>query len=106
MYGEKAYQQFSKSHICVIGLGGVGSWVVEALVRSAMGELTLIDMDHIAESNINRQIQATDDETLGKAKSQALAERIATINPTCRVNLVDDFISTDNLADLLDMKRL
>ncbi|HEC05125.1 MAG TPA: tRNA cyclic N6-threonylcarbamoyladenosine(37) synthase TcdA [Thiothrix sp.] len=101
VYGAKAYEQFTQSHVCVIGLGGVGSWVVEALARSAIGELTLIDMDHVAESNINRQLQATDN-TLGKAKAQALAERIATINPDCKVHQVDDFISAENQADLLD----
>ncbi|MEE9352233.1 MAG: tRNA cyclic N6-threonylcarbamoyladenosine(37) synthase TcdA [Thiotrichaceae bacterium] len=100
VYGNKAYQHFTQAHVCVIGLGGVGSWVVEALARSAIGELTLIDMDHVAESNINRQLQATE-ETLGQAKSQALAERVATINPACKVNQVDDFIGAENQADLL-----
>ncbi len=100
-YGSKAFEQFTQSHICVIGLGGVGSWAVEALARSAIGELTLIDMDHVAESNINRQLQATD-ETLGKAKAQALAERVKTINPTCKVNQIDDFINAENQADLLN----
>ncbi len=100
VYGATAYENFRQAHVCVIGLGGVGSWVVEALVRSAIGELTLIDMDHVAESNINRQLQATD-KTLGKAKSQALAERIATINPACKVNQIDDFINVENQADLL-----
>lgn len=101
VYGATAYERFAQSHICVIGLGGVGSWVVEALARSAIGELTLIDMDHVAESNINRQLQATD-ETLGKAKAQALAERIEIINPLCKVNQIDDFISAENQAELLD----
>ncbi len=101
VYGTTAYERITQSHVCVIGLGGVGSWAVEALARSAIGELTLIDMDHVAESNINRQLQATD-ESLGKAKAQALAERIAIINPSCRVNQVDDFICAENQAELLD----
>lgn len=100
VYGTVAHERFMQSHVCVIGLGGVGSWVVEALARSAIGKLTLIDMDQVAESNINRQLQATD-ETLGKAKVQALAERIASINPNCKVNQMDDFISADNQAELL-----
>lgn len=100
IYGTQGYEKFTQAHVCVIGLGGVGSWVVEALARSAIGELTLVDMDHVAESNINRQLQATD-ETLGKAKGQALAERIASINPGCKVHLVDDFISPENQAEIL-----
>ena len=104
VYGATAHEHFTQSHVCVIGLGGVGSWVVEALARSAIGKLTLIDMDHVAESNINRQIQATD-ETLGKAKVQALAERITSINPLCKVNQIDDFISADNQTELLDQGR-
>lgn len=100
MYGDAGLQAFTKAHICVIGLGGVGSWAVEALARNAIGELTLVDMDHVAESNINRQLQATSD-TLGKAKGVALAERVETINPNCKVNLIDDFIQTDNQQDIL-----
>ncbi len=101
VYGEKACKRFTQSHIGVIGLGGVGSWVVEALARSAIGELTLIDMDHVAESNINRQLQALE-ENLGKSKALALTERIAGINPACKVNILDDFIGEDNLSELLD----
>ena len=101
VYGTKAFKQFRQSHIGVIGVGGVGSWVVEALARSAIGELTLIDMDHVAESNINRQLQAMED-TFGQAKTHALTERIKLINPACQVNQVDDFISPENQAGLLD----
>ncbi len=100
LYGEAGYQSFKSSHICVIGIGGVGSWVVEGLVRTGIGQITLIDMDHVAESNINRQCQATD-LTLGKAKTTALKERIHSINPDCKVNEVDDFISSDNESELL-----
>ena len=84
LYGVAALQRFRTAHVCVIGVGGVGSWAVEALARSAVGQLTMIDLDHVAESNINRQIQALT-ATLGKAKVTALAERIAQINPFCRV---------------------
>lgn len=100
IYGNAGLEAFSNAHVCVIGLGGVGSWAVEALARSAIGELTLVDMDHVAESNINRQLQATS-ETLGKSKGIALAERIATINPNSKVNLVDEFIQPDNQQEIL-----
>ena len=88
------------AHICVIGVGGVGSWVAEALARSAIGGITLIDLDNVAESNINRQIHALTD-TLGKAKVTALAERIAQINPFCRVTEIEDFITVDNLDQMI-----
>lgn len=101
VYGASARRRFERAHVCVIGLGGVGSWAVEALARSAIGELTLVDLDHVAESNINRQIQATS-QTLGQAKGEALRQRIAGINPACRVHLIDDFITPDNLADILE----
>ncbi|MDP9108606.1 MAG: tRNA threonylcarbamoyladenosine dehydratase, partial [Pseudomonadota bacterium] len=82
------------------GVGGVGSWVAEALARSAIGQLTLIDLDHLAESNVNRQIHALT-ATLGQAKVTALAERIAQINPLCKVRQIEDFIDADNLATLI-----
>jgi len=81
-------------------VGGVGSWIVEALARSAIGKLTLIDLDNVAESNINRQIQALSG-TIGMAKISALAERIAQINPFCEVVQVEDFITPDNLDELV-----
>lgn len=84
----------------MIGVGGVGSWIVEALARSAIGKLTLIDLDNVAESNINRQIQALSG-TVGMAKITALAERIAQINPFCEVVQVEDFITPDNLDEMV-----
>jgi tRNA A37 threonylcarbamoyladenosine dehydratase len=84
----------------VIGVGGVGSWAVEALARSAIGQLTLIDLDNLAESNINRQIHALST-TLGQAKVTALAQRIALINPQCRVTQIEEFIDADNLGQML-----
>jgi tRNA A37 threonylcarbamoyladenosine dehydratase len=100
LYGAPALARFRAAHVCVIGVGGVGSWIVEALARSAVGHLTLIDLDNVAESNINRQIQAMSD-TIGKAKITALAERISLINPFCQVTQVEDFIAPDNLEQLL-----
>lgn len=100
LYGRAALERFKTAHICVIGVGGVGSWVVEALARSAIGQITMIDLDHVAESNINRQIQANS-ETVGKAKVVALTERIALINPFCQVTQVEDFVTPDNVEGLL-----
>ncbi|HAT32852.1 MAG TPA: tRNA cyclic N6-threonylcarbamoyladenosine(37) synthase TcdA [Janthinobacterium sp.] len=100
LYGARALERFRAAHVCVIGVGGVGSWVVEALARSAVGQLTLIDLDNVAESNINRQIQALS-ATIGQAKIAALAERIAQINPFCRVNQIEDFITPDNLPQMI-----
>ena len=100
LYGALALARFRSAHVCVVGVGGVGSWAVEALARSAIGHLTLIDLDNVAESNINRQIQALSD-TIGQAKVQALAERIAQINPYCRVTQIEDFITPDNLEQMI-----
>ncbi|SNS38107.1 tRNA A37 threonylcarbamoyladenosine dehydratase [Noviherbaspirillum humi] len=100
LYGKPALDHFQRARVCVIGVGGVGSWVVEALARSAVGNITMIDLDNVAESNINRQIHALTD-TLGKAKVTALTERIAQINPYCRVTEIEDFITADNIAGMI-----
>lgn len=100
LYGEAAFQKFQNAHVCVVGVGGVGSWVAESLARSAIGRITLIDLDHIAESNTNRQIHALGDE-YGKAKVTAMAERIRAINPACEVTEIEDFVTLENLEDLL-----
>lgn len=100
LYGAAALHSFRAAHICVIGVGGVGCWVVEALARTGIGRITMIDLDHLAESNINRQIHALTN-TLGKAKVLALAERIAQINPACQVETIEEFVSADNVAQLI-----
>lgn len=100
LYGDHALARLSAAHACVVGVGGVGSWAAEALARSGVGRLTLIDLDHVAESNINRQAHALDT-TLGQAKVQAMADRIHAINPLCRVTQVDDFLTPENAAELL-----
>lgn len=100
LYGDQGLQRFRQAHVCVIGIGGVGSWAAEALARSAIGRITLIDLDHIAESNINRQLHALSG-TLGQAKVQAMAARIRDINPECVVQAIEEFISTDNITSLL-----
>jgi tRNA A37 threonylcarbamoyladenosine dehydratase len=104
LYGERALERFRAAHVCVIGVGGVGSWIVEALARSAVGRLTLIDLDNVAESNINRQIQALSS-TIGMPKIEALKQRIALINPYCEVELVEDFIDPDNIPEMIGSGR-
>jgi tRNA A37 threonylcarbamoyladenosine dehydratase len=96
LYGAEAVAIFRRSHVCVVGIGGVGSWVAEALARSAIGELSLIDLDDICTSNINRQIHALDS-TVGQMKVSVMAHRIREINPECKVNVIEDFITADNL---------
>ncbi len=100
LYGPPAARKMRGCHVVVVGLGGVGSWAAEALARSGIERLTLIDMDHVAESNINRQIQALSS-TVGVAKIEAMAQRIALINPHCQVVGIDDFVSPDNWARLV-----
>ncbi|QJQ05991.1 tRNA threonylcarbamoyladenosine dehydratase [Undibacterium piscinae] len=100
LYGAVALERFKHAKVCIVGVGGVGSWVVEALARSAIGHLTMIDLDNVAESNVNRQLQATS-ETLGKAKVTALAERIYQINPFCQVREVEDFVTPENLDEMI-----
>jgi tRNA A37 threonylcarbamoyladenosine dehydratase len=100
LYGAAALERFRSAHVCVVGIGGVGSWAVEALARSGVGALTLVDLDHIAESNINRQLHALDS-SLGQAKIEAMAARVHQINPECQVVGVDDFVTPDNLDSLL-----
>jgi tRNA threonylcarbamoyladenosine dehydratase len=104
LYGERALERFRAAHVCVVGVGGVGSWIVEALARSAVGRLTLIDLDNVAESNINRQIQALST-TVGMPKIEALKQRIALINPYCEVELVEDFIDPDNIPQMIGTDR-
>ena len=100
LYGVTAAERIRQAHVVVVGIGGVGSWAAEALARSGVRRLTLIDMDHIAESNVNRQIHALTS-TLGQAKIDAMRERIAQIHPGCQVDLVDDFVSPENWPGLL-----
>jgi tRNA threonylcarbamoyladenosine dehydratase len=96
LYGDGSLARLAAAHVCVVGIGGVGSWAAEALARSGVGRLTLIDLDHVGESNMNRQIHALE-ETLGQAKVSAMSGRIRSINPACRVTAVDAFVDADNL---------
>lgn len=98
LYGDSALAHFSQAHVCVVGVGGVGSWAVEALARTGIGRLTLIDLDNVAESNVNRQLHALTGD-FGKAKVTALRERVAQINPGCQVFEIEDFVTEDNLPE-------
>lgn len=100
LYGDDALERHARTHVCVIGIGGVGSWAVEALARNAVGRLTLIDLDNIAESNVNRQLHAVDG-AFGKAKVTAMAERVRSINPQCEIVEIEDFVTPENAAALL-----
>jgi len=100
LYGVTGAERIRAAHVVVVGIGGVGSWTAEALARSGVARLTLIDMDHIALSNINRQIHALST-TAGQAKIEAMRERIALIHPGCQVDVVDDFVSPENWPALL-----
>jgi len=97
LYGQRGFEIIRDSHFCVIGIGGVGSWAAESLARTGIGEITLIDHDDIAASNINRQIHSLSD-TLEQSKVETMAERIRQINPDCKVNVIDDFITESNCA--------
>jgi tRNA A37 threonylcarbamoyladenosine dehydratase len=101
LYGQHGAEIIQNSHFCVIGIGGVGSWVAEALARNGVGHITLIDLDDICITNINRQIHALSD-TIGESKVEVMGERIKQINPDCQVNIIEDFITVENLSDLLN----
>ena len=100
LYGDAAYAKIQNMHVCVVGIGGVGSWVVEALARSAVGKITLIDFDTIALSNMNRQIHTLSN-TIENKKCVVMQQRVEKINPRCEVNVIDDFLTLENMPDLL-----
>lgn len=104
LYGAIGLDRLRAAHVAVVGLGGVGSWVVEACARSGVGRLTLIDLDHVSESNINRQSHALES-TLGAAKAVVLAARVADISRDCVVHAIEDFVDVDNLATLVPAGR-
>ncbi len=99
LYGASGAAQIFTSHVVVVGIGGVGSWSAEALARSGVGRITLIDMDHVSESNINRQIHSLGS-TLGKSKIEAMRDRMLDINNNCQVHLIDDFVTPENWSTL------
>lgn len=100
LYGDAGAARLRRAHVAVVGIGGVGSWAAEALARSGIGTLTLIDLDMVAESNTNRQIHALGD-VYGRAKVDAMADRILAINPSCAVATVEDFVTPENVGHIL-----
>ncbi|NDP39547.1 MAG: tRNA threonylcarbamoyladenosine dehydratase [Rhodoferax sp.] len=100
LYGALGAQRIADLHVAVVGIGGVGSWAAEALARSGVGHLTLIDLDHVAESNINRQIQAVE-ASFGQAKVLAMRDRIHSFNPACQVTCIEEFVEPGNWPMLL-----
>lgn len=101
LYGEDGLAALQKMHLCVIGVGGVGSWAAEAVARNAVGTITLIDLDNITESNVNRQLHAIEG-VFGKAKVAAMAERIKLINPAVVVHEIEDFVTPENINTMLN----
>ena len=101
LYGIDAIPVIQDMHVCVVGLGGVGSWAVEALARTGVGKITLIDYDEVCPSNVNRQLHALSD-SFGQKKSIILDHRVKLINPECKVTVIDDFITTQNMKDYLE----
>lgn len=100
LYGVEGAARIRRAHVAVIGIGGVGSWAAEAFARSGVAQITLIDLDHVAESNINRQIHAVEG-TIGQAKVVAMRNRIAEINPACVVHGIEEFVDADNWPGLM-----
>ncbi|WP_199611823.1 tRNA cyclic N6-threonylcarbamoyladenosine(37) synthase TcdA [Flocculibacter collagenilyticus] len=100
LYGVQASDVLRNSHVAVAGIGGVGTWIVEALARSGIGKITLIDLDDICSTNVNRQIHAMTG-TVGQPKVDVMAERVNAINPECDVNVIEDFITVENLRDII-----
>lgn len=101
LYGTEGLRRLSSSHVCVVGLGGVGCWVVEALARTGIGKLTLVDMDEVCLSNVTRQLHALDD-TIGRSKAGLLAERVAKISPGCEVVVEECFFTESTMSRLLE----
>ena len=101
LYGVGSVERHAAARVAVVGMGGVGSWVVEALVRSGVGHLTLIDADDICVSNTNRQLPALDGQ-YGRNKAEAMAERCRAINPLVEVDVIPQFLTASNMAELLD----
>lgn len=100
LYGTDGYQRLKAAHVCVVGIGGVGSWAAEALVRTAVGRITLIDMDEICVTNTNRQIHALEG-NIGRSKVDVMAERLRLINPECQVNPINDFVTKSTVKDYI-----
>jgi hypothetical protein len=102
LYGDARFFRLAEAHVVVLGMGGVGSWAVEALARSGVGALTLVDLDTVCVTNVNRQVLASD-ATVGQSKAGVMAARVRDINPGCDVRVIDDFVSRENVQDILGL---
>ena len=100
LYGQQGLTKLSLSHVCIVGIGGVGSWVAEALARTGINKITLIDLDDVSISNVNRQIHALDS-TLNLSKIEVMKSRLLDINPDCEVGLIEDFVTPENVGELI-----
>ena len=100
LYGAEGAERLAAAHVCVVGIGGVGSWTVEALARTGIGRITAVDLDMVAESNTNRQIHALDNE-YGRAKVDVMADRVRAIYPGCVITTIEDFVTPENLEQIL-----
>jgi tRNA A37 threonylcarbamoyladenosine dehydratase len=103
LYGDAGFEKLQAAHLVVVGIGGVGSWAAEALARNAVGTITLVDLDNISESNFNRQLHAIDG-NIGKPKVSAMRERILSINPDCVVHEIEEFVTPQNISNILNFK--
>ncbi len=103
LFGVEGLARLRRAHVCVVGLGGIGSWAVEALARSGLGELTLVDLDDVCISNVNRQLHALDGE-LGKPKVEVMARRVRAINPDCVVHPIQAFFVKSNAEEILQTR--
>lgn len=101
LYGDEALNIIGSKSVMVVGIGGVGSWAAEALARSGIGRLVLVDLDVVSESNINRQIHSLTS-TLGQSKVYAMAERLRDINPQLQLEIIDDFVDTGNARTVIE----
>ena len=102
LYGDARFDALASAHVIVLGMGGVGSWAVEALARSGVGALTLVDLDFVCVTNVNRQVLAADS-TVGAPKADVMAARVADINPECDVRVVNDFVDARNVEVILGL---
>lgn len=103
LFGSNALPRLRRAHVCVVGIGGVGSWAVEALARSGIGALTLVDLDDICVTNVNRQVHALDGE-IGRTKIDVMARRAQAINPACVIRPLHAFFTEANAGEILETR--
>jgi tRNA A37 threonylcarbamoyladenosine dehydratase len=100
VYGEQALEKIKHAKVCIVGIGGVGSWIAEALARSGVNYICLIDLDDVSISNVNRQIHALSS-TVNQSKIEVMAARINDINPDCYTHLYEDFVTPENVSEYI-----